>query len=253
MAFKELVFSPTGGTKKAADMFMGGWSDVIDVVDLSAPAFKASNIAIDGDDAVLIAMPDFAGRAPAVAIERLKGIQGNGASCVVMIVYGNRAFEDGLVEMADAATEAGFVVVAGIAAIAQHSIMPQYAKGRPNAADRQRLREFATVTKTLVAKGENAIDAIPGNRPYKKAGSTTLVPAVNNKHCTKCGMCATSCPVSAINPTTFKAHKKTCIECMRCIDVCPVQARTINWVMVRIASLAIKKEASVKKEAELYS
>lgn len=253
MAYKELVFSPTGGTRKAAEMFMGAWGDEVDVVDLSAQGFDGTTVSIAPEDAVLIAMPDFGGRVPAVAVERLRQIAGNGASCVVMCVYGNRAFEDGLVEMADAAQEAGFTVVAGLAAIAQHSIMPQFAKGRPDAVDLQHLREFASTAKTLVEQGKSAIDGIPGERPYKKAGSVPLVPAVNEKKCTKCGTCAATCPVGAIDGTTFKADKHTCIACMRCIDVCPANARSINKMMVKVAAASIKKVASVRKEAELFA
>ncbi len=168
LAYKELVFSPTGGTKKAADMFMSGWSDEIEVVDLSAKDFNCSEIFMAKEDSVLIAMPCFGGRVPSVAVERLKMIAGSEAPCVVMCVYGNRACEDGLVEMADAAKEAGFTVVAGIAAIAQHSIMPQFATGRPDALDLEHLQEFARTTKKMIEEGKDATEAIPGNRPYKK-------------------------------------------------------------------------------------
>ncbi|NGM16786.1 4Fe-4S ferredoxin [Eggerthellaceae bacterium zg-893] len=252
MAYKELLFSPTGGTKKAADAFMGVWSDCVDVVDLSVPDFKGSAVSFDRGDAALIAMPCFGGRVPKVAVDRLKGVAGNGAPCVVMCVYGNRAFEDGLVEMADAAKDAGFAVVAGIAAIAQHSIMPQYAAERPDAVDLEHLQEYATITKKLIEKGEDASGALPGNRPYKEAGAVPLVPSAD-KTCTKCGTCAKRCPVSAIDPSTFKADKKACISCMRCIDVCPAHARSVNKLMVTMAAKAIKKAAEVRKEAELFA
>lgn len=254
MAYKELVFSPTGGTKKAADIFMSGWSaedTKIEFVDLSVQCFDGSAISIAGEDNVLIAMPCFGGRVPSVAVERLREIAGNGAPCVVMCVYGNRAFEDGLVEMADAAKDAGFVVVAGIAAIAQHSIMPQFATGRPDAADVEHLLEFANTTKELMAKGEDIAESLPGNRPYKNGGAVPLVPSVSKK-CISCGTCAEMCPVAAIDATTFVADKKTCIACMRCIDVCPVNARSISKLMVKAAAASIKKVAEVRKEAELF-
>lgn len=252
MAYKELIFSPTGGTKKAADMFMGAWTDAFDVIDLSFNSFNGGDIVIDSSDTVLVAIPCFGGRVPEVAVSHLKEVSGNGASCVVMCVYGNRAFEDGLVEMADAAKDAGFTVIAGIAAIAQHSIMPQFAKGRPDAVDLEHLREFASTTKKLAEKGDSALSAIPGNRPYKKAGAVPLVPSVGKK-CTKCGTCAQMCPVGAIDPETFIADKSTCIACMRCIDVCPANARSINKLMVKMAAASIKKAASVRKEAELFA
>lgn len=253
MTYKELVFSPTGGTRKVAEMFMDAWADDYEIADLSAQAFDGSTVSVSANDAVLIAMPDFGGRAPMIAIERLKQVAGNNAPCVVMCVYGNRAFEDGLAEMADAAEDAGFVVVAGIAAIAQHSIMPQFAKGRPDATDLEHLREFANATRKLLDAPKSAIDAIPGGRPYKKAGAVPLVPAVNAKKCTKCGTCAATCPVSAIDASTFVANRDRCIACMRCIDICPANARSINKLMVKVAAASIKKVASVRKEAELFA
>ena len=50
-------------------------------------------------------MPVYAGRVPALAVERLKGIKTSGVKCVIVAVYGNRAYEDALVEMQDIATE----------------------------------------------------------------------------------------------------------------------------------------------------
>lgn len=68
---------------------------------------------------VLIAMPSFGGRAPAVAIERLKKNKGNGAKCTLVVVYGNRAYEDTLIEMEDAAKECGFSIFAAISSVAE--------------------------------------------------------------------------------------------------------------------------------------
>ena len=50
-------------------------------------------------------MPVYAGRVPALAVERLKGIKTSGVKFVIVAVYGNRAYEDALVEMQDVATE----------------------------------------------------------------------------------------------------------------------------------------------------
>lgn len=120
----EIFFSPTGGTEKVAHIIGKQWSDSTVKIDLSNPKTDFSGVVIGKDDKVLIAMPSFGGRAPAVAIERLKKIAGNGANCTLICVYGNRAYEDTLAEMEDAAKECGFKVVAAVAAVAQHSIIP---------------------------------------------------------------------------------------------------------------------------------
>lgn len=242
----EIIFSPTGGTEKVAHIISRQWSESTIKIDLSDYKTDFSGCAIGKEDRVLIAMPSFGGRAPAVAIERLKKIAGNGARCTLVCVYGNRAYEDTLAEMEDAAKECGFQVVAAVAAIAQHSIITQYAANRPDALDEKQLEEFAL----QIADRTAVVTSIPGNRPYKKVGAG-LVPKPS-KDCVKCGVCAKNCPVQSIDPVTLSADTKKCIYCMRCVKQCPHNARKVNGAMVSVAAMAIKKACSVRKENELF-
>ncbi|MDO5123382.1 MAG: 4Fe-4S binding protein [Eubacteriales bacterium] len=243
----EIIFSPTGGTEKVAQIISRHWSESAVKIDLSDSKTDFSGCAIGKEDRVLIAMPSFGGRAPAVAIERLKKIAGNGAKCTLVCVYGNRAYEDTLVEMEDAAKKCGFQVVAAVAAVAQHSIIPKYAATRPDASDEKQLSEFSR----QIAEKKDAVTSIPGNRPYKKAGGAGLVPKPS-KACVKCGVCAKNCPVQAIDTVTLSADTKKCISCMRCVKQCPHNARKVNGAMVSVAALAIKKACSARKENELF-
>ena len=243
----EIIFSPTGGTEKVARILTSRWELDTVTIDLSDAKADFSQCIIEKEDRVLIAMPSFGGRAPAVAMERLKRIAGNGAGCTLVCVYGNRAYEDTLVEMEDAAKECGFRVVAAVAAVAEHSILSQYATGRPDASDKAQLADFAA----RIAGKDSEIASLPGNRPYNKSGGAGLVPKPT-KECVKCGLCAEKCPVQAIDPASFAADPKTCIGCMRCVKQCPGNARKVNGLMVSIAGMAIKKACSVKKENELY-
>ena len=94
--------------------------------------------------------------------------------------------------------------------------------------------------------------AIPGNRPYKKAGGAGMVPKPT-KECTNCGICAAECPVLAIDQeNSKKVDEKACISCMRCISVCPQDARKVNPVMLSAASLMLKKVCSERRECELF-
>ena len=243
----EIIFSPTGGTEKAAHMISGQWSESTVKIDLSDPSAAYSQYVINKDDQVLIAMPSFGGRAPAVAIERRKKITGNGANCTIVCIYGNRAYEDTLVEMEDAAKQCGFNVVAAVSAVAQHSIIPQYAANRPDASDEKQLAEFAN----RIAGKTEPVSSVPGNRPYKKAGGGGLVPKPSS-NCVKCGVCADTCPVQAIDHKTFIADSKKCISCMRCMKRCSYDARKVNGALVSVATMAIRKVCSVRKENELF-
>ena len=60
----------------------------------------------------------------------------------VVAVYGNREFEDALLELKNTAEQIGFKVVAGIGAIAQHSIANTIGEGRPNKNDIEQLNIF---------------------------------------------------------------------------------------------------------------
>ena len=243
----EIIFSPTGGTEKIAHIISGQWSEHPIQIDLSNQKTDFSGYTIAKEDRVLIAMPSFGGRAPAAAIERLKKITGNGAKCTLVCVYGNRAYEDTLAEMEDAAKECGFQVTAAVAAVAQHAIIPQYAANRPDASDEKQLKQFA---QQIASKTEPAV-SIPGNRPYKKSGGAGLVPKPS-KLCVKCGVCEKNCPVQAIDPIKMTADSKKCIACMRCVKQCPHNARKVNGVMVSVAAMAIKKACSVRKGNELF-
>lgn len=245
----EIFFSPTGGTEKVTHIIGGHWSQNPEKIDLCDSKTDFSRCNIAKEDIVLIAMPSFSGRAPAVAIQRLKQIRGNGAKCTLVCVYGNRAYEDTLVEMEDAAKECGFQVIAAIAAVAEHSIISQYASNRPDSSDEKQLVDFAN----QIADKDGVRDAvsIPGNRPYKKTGGAGLIPKPD-KNCVRCGLCAQRCPVQAINPTDFRTDSGKCISCMRCVKQCSSNAKKVNSAIVSIAALAIKKTCSIRKENELF-
>ena len=254
MKFVQIVFSPTGGTQRVADAITESWSKDIERIDLSDATKDFSTVNIEKDVYVLIAVPSFGGHVPAVATQRLSKINGNKAKCAIVCVYGNRAYDDTLIELKDTAEKSNFTVLAAVAAVAEHSIVHQYATGRPDNEDIKTLQRFS---EKIIEKfknsntGEESI-AVPGNSNYKKAGAGGVVPKAG-KECVDCKMCAEKCPVGAIDINNPKVtDSKKCISCMRCVSICPNNARRVNGAMVAIAGLAIKKACSVKKECELY-
>lgn len=247
----QLIFSPTGGTHRVAKAITGTWEADVETIDLTDPGLASREF--QAEDLVLIAVPSYGGRVPPLAAQRLAKMQGNGARCVLCCVYGNRAYEDTLVELQDLAEKQGFRIFAAVAAIAEHSIIRQYAAGRPDTQDVETLHGFS---RTIWEKSQSGQDgespAIPGNRPYKKAGGAGLVPKAG-KECIQCGVCAAQCPAQAISrEDPAVTDSKKCISCMRCVARCPHGARKVNGAMVSAAALALKKACSIRKENELY-
>lgn len=133
---------------------------------------------------------------------------------MIAAVYGNRAYEDTLVQMQGYAQTGGFRVIAAISAVAEHSIIRKYATGRPDLNDYKELAEFGDQILEKAASGALSTPVVPGNRPYKKAGAD-MIPKADDT-CTACGLCAQKCPAGAISPDQLKlCDKSKCISCMR--------------------------------------
>lgn len=252
MSYYKVVFSPTGGTEKITDLIVNEWTQPVTNIDLSDFQDDFSKYSFNDEDLVLIAMPSFGGRLPAVTAERLSKIHGNSAKCVLVCVYGNRAYEDTLSEMEDIAVKCNFNIIAAISAVAEHSIMHQYAAGRPDEKDKATLMDFSKQIIEKLNSSDMKKPKIPGNKPYKKSGGAGLTPKTD-KNCVNCGVCARECPVEAIDRSDVgKTDKNKCISCMRCVVRCQHGARKVSGALVSVAALAIKKACSERKEPELF-
>lgn len=251
MTIHQITFSPTGGTRRASEFLCKGFDAESTITELCTQEENLNYPNIEADDLVVISMPVYAGRVPALATERLKKIISNGAKCVIIAVYGNRAYEDALVEMQDTATEMGFQVIAAIAAIAEHSVCRMYATGRPDDIDAKELAAFSVAILEKIKENKPfAPLALPGNRPYKQ-GCTGPFPTANN-NCTDCGTCASQCPTRAISLDNPKGNNnELCIGCMRCVSVCPVHARGIGERLNMLAE-RLKPLCSDRKQNELF-
>lgn len=252
MSMFEIVFSPTGGTEKVSGLVTGALDGNIVTVDLSDSGLDFHGVSMAKGDVAVISVPSYAGRVPAVAVERLGMVRGNGARAVLVCVYGGRAFEDTLVELEDVAKRAVFRVVAAVSAIAEHSVARQFAAGRPDAQDAAQLAEFAQQIQQKLLAEDASGPSIPGNRPYKQAGGHRMAPEAT-EDCVSCGACAAACPVCAIDKSDPKrAAGEACISCMRCIAVCPRGARKLDSNKLSAVSQMLSKVCVARKECELF-
>ena len=207
---------------------------------------------ISSEDVCIIAAPAYGGRVPETAVTRLKQIQGNGAKAVLIAVYGNREFDDTLVELQDIAGECGFTPIAGVGAVAEHSLVHKFGAGRPDAQDIEELNQFASSILEVINCGTTLPLELPGNRPYKEFGGSSVRP-LTNENCVKCKLCAWQCPVEAISEAEpHLTDNEKCISCMRCISVCPNDARYLDPEIIEAFSQKLAPVATERKGNTLY-
>ena len=240
-------FSPTGGTKKVADAIAAGFHTRVVEMDLTK---TDSAVTLGEHDALMAVLPVYAGRVPQISLERLSALKGNGQKAVAVVVYGNREFDDALLETRDALETNGFRVIAAAAFIAEHSIARSIAAGRPDAEDEALCRQFAA---DVMAKEDDAASVqVPGNHPYKELKPSAFHHAAK-ENCVKCSACAQQCPVGAIpldNPSDTR--NDLCINCMRCVQVCPQQCRALPDAFLTMITQMLNQNAAGYKKPAIF-
>ena len=245
-----IYFSPTGGTKKVADILVNNLDGEFCEVDICRDIEK---MILQANEVCLVSVPSFAGRVPAVAIERLKKISANGAKAILNCVYGNREWDDTLTELQDTLESCDFVCVAAVAAVAEHSIFRQFATGRPDADDAKELAEFASrITVKLAGGVFGELNLAGSHGTYKEVGPIPFKPE-GSDNCDGCGICADSCPVGAIGKSNPRnTDKEVCISCMRCRDICLKHARDLDAAFMQAAAEKMAAKLGGHKENYLF-
>ncbi|MDO5042102.1 MAG: 4Fe-4S binding protein [Slackia sp.] len=250
-----VFFTGAGTTKEVVARIcdkLGGCDRRFDIT----PHASSVDYAFNPGDIAVIGVPSYGGRVPAPAVEKIEACQGNGALAVLVVTYGNRAIDDTLIELADAAERAGFVVAAAGAFVAHHSLMTDVALDRPDERDRADIDDFADRVFRKVEQAANAesVDRVelPGKRPYKEFGGVSFtVKTVGG--CTSCGICARVCPTGAIpeeNPSLTDASR--CIACMRCVHECRLGGRAIKGLAYWVAKRKFARKLSSRQGSLMY-
>ena len=247
-----IYFSASGTTQKVISVF----SDAIGGECVSYDLLRnppQEQVTFTQDDTAVFAFPVFGGRIPQICPKMLQQFKGNHTPAVAVVVYGNRAYDDALLELKDLLDAQGFVTIAAAAFIAQHSIFPAVADGRPDGADQEKIRSFAKECQKKLASftgGESV--TVKGNSPYVKAGSVPLHPS-GDKSCDQCGTCVKVCPVDAIPADKpQKTDNDKCIACTACIAACPQHARGFRGPLYSMAGKSFTKSNADRKEPEIF-
>lgn len=251
MKIYALYFSPTGGTKKTIELLISAWECEKQYIDLSTNNDSILEISFNKNDICVVAVPSFSGRVPGFVVPKLRKLCGNGIKAILVTAYGNRAFDDTLLELKDIMDKCGFLCSCAVAAVTRHSVLPKYGEGRPDSADIEELKQFSVMCKETIEKSFSSV-MVPGNRPYRKYVAIPIKPKAN-KQCINCGICYRKCPVQAIPCDNYQiCDKDKCISCLQCVAVCPKKARQINPLILKLAEIKMRKLCNERKPNKLF-
>lgn len=251
-----IFFSPTDSTKKVISTIAKDLSLPVENIDITSYSKKLKAYNFKEDELVIFGVPVYGGRIPEPAARYIKKIKATNALSTIIVTYGNRDYDDALLELKDITEANGFITLSAAAFVTEHSIMHSVAHGRPDKKDLDIIHKFVKNTWSKIQNINSISDIKPlkvkGNKPYKEYKGIPLKPTVS-KACTKCKACALKCPVNAIDiskPNT--TNKNLCISCMRCIKVCPTHARKLNKLILTQIEKIFYMKYNKRKEIETF-
>jgi ferredoxin len=214
------------------------------------------------NELVIIGAPVYAGRLPKDAVKRFKSLKAENTPAVIIVVYGNREYEDALLELSDLSKSLGFTPLAGGAFIGEHSFCTEnlpIAPDRPDEKDIEKAMAFGGAIKQKLSKILSIKDSsplkVPGNYPYKEEMPVyPAAPETIEEHCTKCGACVDICPKAAVTLSELpETDPNLCIMCCACIKACPTQARIMNDPFFKDIAKWLNEHYSQRKEPDLFT
>ena len=141
-------FSPTGTTQKTVEAVaesicknMGGDTEYKST-SFTLAGEREKNLEFNEEDIVVFGVPVYAGRVPNILLKYLNTVTGGRSQVVPVVVYGNRNYDDALIELKDIMEDRNFRVVAAGAFIGEHSFSKILAKDRPDVLDMEIAESF---------------------------------------------------------------------------------------------------------------
>lgn len=265
-----IYFSPTHTSRQIAEAFVDGIGIEQNVV-INLTLDSTEEIVIPTSALAVIVVPVYGGNVAPLAMKRLQNIRGTNTPVALAVVYGNRAYEKALTELATYASGHGFKVIAGATFVGEHSFSSEQfpiAAGRPNKQDLNIAREWAQkIIKKVqtVTSADNlpVIDVRSIRRPrqpiiplmrffhkvLKLRKSNIPLPCTPwveiESRCTHCGVCVSSCPVGAITKgDELHTDTKKCIKCCACVKACNKRARVYDTPFAVLLADCFKKQKS---------
>lgn len=260
-----VLFSPTGTSRKVAMAVADSLSLENRVVD--ATYSTPSGMCYKSDELLVVAVPVYGGKVAPLALQRLDAMRGSNTPIVLIVVYGNRAYEEALTQLNEFVHQRGFTPIAAGAFVGEHSYSTArypIATGRPDVDDLADARAWGKNIAAKVAQSASAeaidvaslkaprnsffsmlrfVHFIKKQRRLKSVAKPQVV--VDADKCKLCGKCVKLCPTGAIATGDY-LHTDTsrCIKCCACVKGCPAKARTLDTPYAPVLSQCFKKRKS---------
>ncbi|HAQ39684.1 MAG TPA: ferredoxin [Clostridiales bacterium] len=263
-----MYFSPTGTTERAvkkiaAELSLNFESKDINYIDFTPLSVRSRMVRFNADDIVIFGVPVYAGRVPNVLLNYINSVKSSGALAVAVVLYGNRNYDDALIELRDILDSNGFKVIAACAFVGEHSFSEMLAKDRPDETDLNMAGSFAKqIFNKITGLSEFSSVSVEGNRPYRSyykpkdgKGNPVDIRKVTprtNSNCTDCKLCAKVCPMGSIDYKNVSLLTGICIKCGACIKKCPVSAKYYDDENYLRHKHELEDELTIRKNPELF-
>ena len=265
-----LFFSPTYTTKKCVVAIAKGVAEGLAAeyreCNITTPLQRRQTPEYGAGDLVVFGVPVYIGRVPNLFRDYFASIKGNGAVGVPVVVYGNRAYDDALIELRDIMQGNGFQCMAAGAFIGEHSFSYTLGGGRPDTSDLQKATAFGEeIAMRLLAGAEPLRQLqVPGNPyPYtffdarsgkgKSIDLRKVKPETDPEKCTNCGYCAMLCPMGAIDPDNCSEIPGKCIRCCACVKLCRPKAKYFaDETYLEHKAILEEKFTEPRREPEIF-
>lgn len=253
-AIEQIYFSPSGTTKAVVEEVSKAFFGQKNEYNLMWDRIEEETT-IPNTTLAIVAMPVFSGRVPDLCAKQLANLKGDKTPAIAIVTYGNREYEDALIELKNILEANGFVLLGAAAVVTQHSIFPMVGTGRPDNQDKRELTKFARqCSQKLRTYPEKPLleITVKGNVPYREYRNPPFHPTVND-NCTRCGICASICPTAAIPPGDPKTKDTSlCITCTACVAACPEKAQGFHQPEYQAWSEKFAAKNAARKEPEFF-